>query len=336
MLDLRDLTLPLVGAPMAGGPSTPALAAAVAAAGGLGFLAAGYRTTEQVADQIEQTRALTTRPFGVNLFVPQPSIAREPELVRYRESLTAEAAHFGAEPGAPHPDDDGWQAKLELVEAARPAAVSFTFGSPGREWMTAFARAGILTLATVTTPAEAELAVADGARALVVQGPAAGGHRGTFDPAAEPGTTSLDELLTQVGRVVPVVAAGGLSTAEAVARILGLGAVAAQIGTALLPAEEAGTNAVHRAALQSPEFTETGLTRAFSGRYARGLVNDFMRRHDPHAPLGYPEVHQITGPLRAAAVRSGDPHGTSLWAGMGFRSARPGSAKAILEDLTPQ
>lgn len=335
MLDLRDLTLPLVGAPMAGGPSTPALAAAVSEAGGLGFLAAGYRTTDQVAEQIEQTRALTTRPFGVNLFVPQPSVARAEELDRYRARLAAEAERYGAEPGLPHPDDDGWQAKLELVEASRPAAVSFTFGSPGREWMAAFARAGILTLVTVTTPAEADMAVADGAGALVVQGPAAGGHRGTFDPAATPGTMSLAELLAHVGREVPTVAAGGLSTPETVAEVQQLGAVAAQIGTALLLAEEAGTNAVHRAALRSAEFTRTDLTRAFSGRYARGLVNDFMRRHDPHAPSGYPEVNQITGPLRAAAVRAGDAHGTSLWAGTEFHSVRPGPARAILEYSTP-
>jgi len=335
MLDLRDLTLPLVGAPMAGGPSTPALAAAVSEAGGLGFLAAGYRTADQVADQIQQTRALTTRPFGVNLFVPQPSLASAPELDRYREALALEAGRYSVEPGLPHPDDDGWQAKLELTEAARPAAVSFTFGSAGRDWMAAFARAGILTLVTVTTPAEAEMAIADGAHALVVQGPAAGGHRGTFDPATEPGTTSLDELLARIGREVPVVAAGGLSTPEATARVHTLGAVAAQIGTSLLLAEEAGTNSVHQAALRSPEFTTTGLTRAFSGRYARGLVNDFMRRHDSHAPWGYPEVNHLTGPLRAAAVRAGDPHGTNLWAGTGFQAARPGSAKAILESLAP-
>lgn len=335
MFDLRELTLPLVGAPMAGGPSTPALAAAVGEAGGLGFLAAGYRTADQVADQIEQTRARTTRPFGVNLFVPQPSIAREAELDRYRGILAAETEPHGAEPGIPYPDDDGWQAKLELVEATRPAAVSFTFGTPGRDWLTAFAHAGILTLVTVTTLAEAARAVADGAMALAVQGPAAGGHRGTFDPAAQPDTVALDDLLTGIGGEVPVVAAGGLSTPAAVARVRALGAVAAQIGTSLLPADEAGTNPVHRAALHSPEFTTTGLTKAFSGRYARGLVNDFMRRHDRDAPSGYPEVNQITGPLRAAAVRAGDPHGTNLWAGTGFRAARPGSAKSILEQLAP-
>jgi len=339
MLDLRELPLPLVGAPMAGGPSTPALAAAVAEAGGLGFLAAGYRTPEQVAEQIEQTRALTARPFGVNLFVPRPSVARADELARYREALTDEAARYDTAPGTPFPDDDHWQAKLELVEAVRPAAVSFTFGCPGREWLSAFARAGVLTLVTVTTAAEAATAVAEGAGALVVQGPAAGGHRGVFDPAAEPGSVSLVELLREIRAgapaEVPVVAAGGLDTAEAVARVRALGAVAAQIGTALLLAEQAGTNAVHRAALRSPEFTETAVTRAFSGRYARGLVNDFMRRHDRHAPAGYPEVNQLTSPLRAAAVRAGDPHGTSLWAGTGFRSARPGTAAAILAELTP-
>src|SRR5690606_15551382 len=150
--------------------------------------------------QIEQTRALTTRPFGVNLFVPQPSVARAEELDRYRARLAAEAERYGAEPGLPHPGGGGWQAKLEPVEAHRRAAVSFTVGSPSRAWMAASARAAMLPLVTGTTPADADMADADGAGALVVPDPAAGGHRGPFDPAATPGTMSLPELLAHVGR----------------------------------------------------------------------------------------------------------------------------------------
>jgi nitronate monooxygenase len=198
------------------------------------------------------------------------------------------------------------------------------------------AAAGITTMGTVTTVGEAETAVAHGVEAVVVQAASAGAHRGTFDPVAQPDTQPLAELLAGVRSHVdtPVIAAGGLMTAEDVNGVLRAGAVAAQLGTAFLLADEAGTNPVHRAALHDPQFTETVVTNSFSGRYARGLRNRFIDEHGAEAPLGYPEIHYLTGPLRAAAVRAGDPHGTSLWAGTGFRAAKAAPAADIMRSLT--
>jgi nitronate monooxygenase len=196
---------------------------------------------------------------------------------------------------------------------------------------------GITTVGTVTTYDEAEQAEARGVDALAVQGPDAGGHRGTFDPAATPATQPLAELLADVVAAVdiPVAAAGGLATADDVARVLAAGAVAAQLGTAFLLADEAGSSKVHRAALQSPEFTETVVTRAFSGRYARGLRNRFVDEHETQAPFGYPEIHYLTSPVRKASVAAGDPHATNVWAGTGFRAIRGGSVAEIMARLTP-
>jgi nitronate monooxygenase len=338
MLDFRALRVPIVQAPMAGGPSTPELAAAVSNAGALGFLAAGYRTAEALDEQIHRTRLLTGQPFGVNLFVPQPSAATPEALAAYATELAADAAGAGVELGHTHPDDDAWTAKLEVLLALRPAVASFTFGSPDAETVGRLGDAGVLVLVTVTSLDEARVALANGAPALVVQGPLAGGHRGTFDPAAPPPSDDLDTLFGRIHHYTdaPLLVAGGLTTPAEVAHALARGAVAAQLGTAFLLAREAGTNPVQRAALLDPQFTETAVTRAFSGRPARGLVNDFLRRHDATAPLGYPEVNQLTTPLRAAATVAGDPHGTNVWAGAGFRSIRSGSAAEIVRHLAKE
>ncbi|MCV7226424.1 nitronate monooxygenase [Mycolicibacterium komossense] len=334
VFDVRDLALPIVGAPMAGGPSTPQLAAAVGAAGGLGFLAAGYLSAERFDTDIAAARAAGGGPLGVNLFAPGPSLAVTEELTRYRALLQPLAEHYLAELGTPHADDDAWRAKLDVVADTRPEVVSFTFACPEPAVLKWFRDLGILTLVTVTTSAEAQIAVEAGADGLIAQGPKAGGHRGTFDPGAVPADQSLEDLLDAVsGLSLPVIVAGGLATADDVSAILRRGAVAAQVGTALLLADEAGTNVAHRAALASPDFTETVVTRAFSGRYARGLRNDFTRRFDEVAPFGYPEVNQMTSPMRKAAVAAGDPHGTNLWAGTAFGLTKAGPAAEIVAEL---
>ncbi|HTY29193.1 MAG TPA: nitronate monooxygenase, partial [Mycobacterium sp.] len=240
---LHDLAVPIVGAPMAGGPGTPALAAAVSNAGGLGFLAAGYLSAENFAQTITAARAAGTGALGVNLFVPQPSVASAAALERYREQLAPLAERYGAEPGRTHPDDDAWEAKIDVVAETAPEVASFTFGCPAPETLARLRNRGVLTAVTVTTVDEAGVAVAAGADALVVQGPEAGGHRGTFDPGRRPGEESLDSLLAAIcsAHDVPVIAAGGLSAAGDVRRVLALGALAAQAGTALLLADEAGT-----------------------------------------------------------------------------------------------
>lgn len=332
-----ELAVPLVGAPMAGGPSTPALAAAVSQAGGLGFVAGGYRTPQQLADDITAARAATSGPIGANLFVPQPSDADLVLLDAYADLLAPLADHYGVELGLPRfGDDDCWPEKFEVIADLRPTVVSFTFGTPQPEDLERLRSLRILTVVTVTSAYEAGIALGHGAEALVVQGPDAGGHRGTFAPDVRPGSEPLADLLAEIGHAhgdVPLVAAGGLGTAADVAGVIGRGAVAAQVGTALLLADEAGTNPTHRAALTNPEFGNTTVTCAFSGRYARSLENDFTRNFEDVAPVGYPEINHMTTPIRAAAVALDDPHGTSLWAGTAYRSIRSGPAAGIIADL---
>ena len=334
--DLRDLSVPILVAPMAGGPSTPGLAAAGTAAGGLGFVAAGYLTAEVFAERLTAARAMTSGPMGVNVFAPQPSAGTPEDTERYAKALGPEAQHYGAQLGEPRWDDDHWTAKIEVLLDLRPDVASFTFGVPSAEECLRLRQAGITVVGSVTTVAEAQTAVAAGVDAVAAQGPAAGGHRGTFDPAAQPATQPLGELLADVRAAVdvPVVAAGGLMTADDVGRVLAAGAVAAQLGTAFLRADEAGRSPVHRAALRDPQFTETAVTRVFSGRYARGLRNRFIDEHEAEAPFGYPEIHWLTSPLRAASVRAGDPHAVNVWAGTGFQQIGAGSVADIMARLT--
>ncbi len=337
VLGFWDIMVPIVGAPMAGGPGTPALAAAVSNAGGLGFVPAGYLTAERFAEDIAAARAATTGPLGVNLFVPQPSVADWVALDYYAGELEGIADHYQVEVGHPQfGDDDEWERKLEVVADVRPELVSFTFGVAAPDVIRRLGALGLLVMVTVTSAYEAGVAIAAGADSLVVQGPGAGGHRGTFAPDMEPGRESLHELIDQIHRAhrdVPIIAAGGLGTAEDVAGVLRRGAVAAQVGTALLLSDEAGTSQAHRTAMKNQLFGKTIVTRAFSGRYARGLENEFIRLLDNVAPLGYPEVNQMTLPIREAATAWEDPNGMSLWAGTSFRKARPGPVADIIADL---
>jgi nitronate monooxygenase len=322
--------VPIVGAPLAGGPSTPELAAAVSEAGGLGFLAAGYKTAAATGAELERLQTLTARPVGLNLFFPVREEVDERTLEVYMERMRTEGGRYGVAPGEPRWTDDHWQAKLELAARARPAVVSFTFGCPEREIVEWLHECGSRVWCTVTSDDEARHAAAAGVDALVVQGAEAGGHQGSFvdhDRVPRPLLALLDEV--QRASALPVIGAGGIATAAGVAAVLGAGAVAAQIGSALLLTSEAGTSPVHRQALTGD--AETRLTRAFTGRSARGIVNRFLLEHDPFAPRAYPELHYATAPIRAAARELGDPDGVNLWAGMGYRPARDASASELVE-----
>ena len=317
-IDFPALTHPIIQAPMAGGPSTPELAGAVANAGGLGFVAAGYLSTEQLRTDIEATHALTEGPVGVNLFLVARSEVDDQAIAAYAAQIVPDAARYGTVLGEPRFDDDALEAKLELVRELRVPIVSFTFGCPSPAVVESLQRDGIAVWVTVTEPDEAVLAAGVGCDALVCQGFEAGGHRGTFvdvDGRGELGLLSLLRLTRGVCDL-PLVASGGIADSAGVAAALAAGAVAAQIGTAFMLCPEAGTSAAHREALGRPGTT--ALTRAFSGRRARGIVNDFMRVHETHAPSAYPEVHHLTSPLRAAARAAGDPEAINLWAGQAY------------------
>lgn len=330
---LDDCELPIVLAPLAGGPATPELAAAVSNAGGLGFVAAGYLTADQLADTLASTRRLTQKPYGVNLFVPgQPSA--EQGLDRYAELVATEAAAVGAQAGTIRWDDDDWDAKLALL-ADPPPVVSFTFGLPDGSIVRRLQSTGAEVWLTVGTVAEAVAAAELGADALLVQGAEAGGHRGgpDDDPAGAIGLLALLQLVADRVRL-PLVAAGGIATGAGIAAVLSCGARAAALGTAFLDCPEAGTAAVHRQALRSER--QTAYTRAFTGRTARGIRNRFLDRHSAEAPAGYPEVHHLTAPMRRAARAAGEPELVNLWAGQAYPLGRSLPAGELVRTLASE
>lgn len=339
MTVLGSLEVPVVGAPMAGGVSSPLLVAAVSDAGGLGMLPAGYRTPEQLAADLVHVRDLTERPFGVNLFVPSrlDRAALEPAVTAFREALLPRAAALGVEPGHPSWDDtDHWADKVLLVETLAPAVVSCTFGVPDPEAVRRWRAAGCEIHVTVTSAREAAAAEEAGADVLVVQGHEAGGHRASHDPSAEPEVIDHLGLLEAVradGGTLPMVAAGGITTPGDVRRALEAGAVAVQVGTALLLATESGASPTYRAALRDPTLTERVTTRAFSGRVAGAVRNRWVDDLAPLAPAAFPAVDQVSRPVRAAAARAGDVHGIHVWAGSGWRACQDRPAGEIVRAL---
>ncbi|MET7476130.1 nitronate monooxygenase [Streptomyces sp. NPDC005648] len=339
---LTDLfPYPIVQAPMAGGVSVPHLAQAVSEAGGLGFLAGGYKTADGMYQEIKQLRGLTTKPFGVNLFMPQPEHVDPSAVQVYAHQLAGEASWYDTELGDPDSGrDDGYDAKLAVLLDNPVPVVSFHFGVPGREVIDSLRRAGTLTLVTATTVEEALAVERAGADAVIAQGVEAGGHQGTHRDVPEHDGAGIG-LLSLVAQVresvgIPIVAAGGVMRGSQIAALLAAGAGAAQLGTAFLTTPESGASAVHKQALTNPLYTRTELTRAFSGRPARGLVNRFMREHGPYAPAAYPEVHHLTSPLRKKAASAGDAQGMALWAGQGHRMAREMPAGRLVEVLVEE
>ena len=316
MLDRPQI--PIVLAPLAGGPSTPALVAAVSEAGAFGFLASGYLAPEALEEQLAELRSLTRRPFGVNLFTPAPQPADPATYAPYVEEIGRWAGARGLPVGEPRFDDDGYAEKLGLLIRDPAAVVSFTFGMPDADAVGRLHDAGSEVWVTVTTPSEAAIALDGGADALVLQGTEAGGHRGSFeDDDTRPGHSVLSLLQLLAGTPRPLVAAGGLMTGSGVAAVLAAGARAAQLGTAFLLCPEAGTTAPHREALRRGGVP-TKVTRAYTGRAARGIVNEFMTEHDAHAVSAYPEIQNATQPLRREARANGDASAINLWAGEAY------------------
>jgi nitronate monooxygenase len=311
---LDELDTPIVLAPLAGGPSTPELAAAVTEAGGLGFLGAGYLTADALRDRIRATQDLTSGAIAVNLFVIDGGPSDPAVYSDYVAALAPEAERLGVDVGEPRFDDDDFDAKVEVLLADPVPVVSFTFGIPSADAIAALRAAGSEIWMTATNGDEAEAAFEAGADVLVAQGGEAGGHRGSFgdalDQRVEPLVPLVEEIRTMTD--LPVVAAGGIATNEHVERALHAGAEAAAAGTAFMLAPEAGTSAAHRDAMRLA--TPTALTRAFTGRLARGIRNRFMLEH-LDAPRAYPEIHYATAPLRAAGRQAGDPDVVNLWAG---------------------
>jgi nitronate monooxygenase len=329
---LDDLRIPIVLAPLAGGPSTPELAAAVSNCGGLGFLASGYLSPAAFDERLAKTAALTRWPFGVNLFVVPDHPDRGAALTRYAEEIAADVASVDAELGPARVDDDGLDAKLALLCSRPVEVVSFTFGLPQRDAVERLHAVGSEVWVTVTSAADAVAAERCGADVLVVQGVEAGGHRGGLadDGSATTGLLALLQLVRDA-TTLPLVATGGIATGAGIAAVLAAGAQAAALGTAFLDCPEAGTSEPHRRALHLP--ASTALTRAFTGRTARGIRNAFLTAHTATAPEAYPEVHHLTAPMRAAARERGNAELVNLWAGEAHALTRPMPAGELVQVL---
>jgi nitronate monooxygenase len=344
LLSRLGIDYPLIQAPMAG-VSTPALAAAVAEAGALGSIATGASTPAAVAEDIAQVRAATARSFNVNLFCNQPAAPDAVGDAAWLAYLRPFFAEFGAEPPAALPEaTPSFLANDELLRvllALRPPVISFHFGLPRPEQLAALRQTGAALLACATTPAEARQAVAAGVDAVIAQGVEAGGHRGTFDPAA--GDTGLGTLALTRQLVrelpVPVVAAGGLMDGAGLAAVLRLGAQAGQLGTAFVACPESAASPAYRATLLSPAQPATAITSVISGRPARGFLGRFGAEIDQPgraALAAYPRAYVAGKALIAAAQQAGAAGFAVQWAGQGAPLARALPAAELVRTLVAE
>jgi nitronate monooxygenase len=342
LTDRLGLRHPIIQAPLAGGGDTPALVAAVAEAGAFGFIGAAYLTPAQIVESFHAVKARTPRPFGINLFAPLAAPAMPRGSAGALERLRPYYAELGLpEPEAPAPVPGGFEAQLAAALASGAAAFSFTFGLLPDDAIGAIKARGMLLVGTATTVEEALALERAGVDAVVAQGAEAGGHRGTFQGSFESGMVGTIALVPQVVDAVsvPVIASGGIMDGRGIAAALALGSSAVQMGTAFLASDEAGVPEAYKRAIVEAREDGTRLTRAFSGRPARGIANRFMTEMDAGSGddiLPFPYQNALTRPLRAAAGQKGRAEYLSLWAGQGLRLARRGSAAALVARLAAE
>ncbi len=339
ILDLFDIELPIIQAPMAGA-TTPEMAIAVSEAGGLGSLPCAMLSIEQMKAALEQIRAATRKPLNLNFFThrdPEPDPAAQ---MAWRAELARYYVELGLDPAEPVPSSSRApfnDAYCELVETYRPEVVSFHFGLPEAALLERVRRTGARVIASATTVKEARWLAERGVDAVIAMGYEAGGHRGNF---------LSDSMTTQVGTMalvpqiadavpVPVIAAGGIADPRGVRAAFALGASAVQVGTAYLLTPEAKVTAFHREALHSAGEDETALTNLFTGRPARGIVNRLMRELGPisaRAPA-FPGAGGALVPLRAVTEQAGRADFSNMWAGQAARLARDMSSAALTRYL---
>jgi nitronate monooxygenase len=332
------LSIPVVLAPMGGGPSTPELVAAVSNAGGLGSLAAAYSNAERIQQDIAAIRKLTTRPFAVNLFSPQAQLPLSDGVNAMSDFLRPYHDRLGLKaPELPQKAIEDFDEQLNAVAKAVPPIVSFTFGLLPAKASDRLKAQGTYLMGTATTVDEARQLERAGVDAVIAQGSEAGAHRGTFAVPAEEALVGTVALVPQVVDAVhvPVIASGGIMDGRGLVAALALGASAVQMGTAFLACKEAGTNATYREALKRERDSRTTLTRAFSGRMARGLSNEFIEKWNAagleHLP--YPWQNAFTQPMRRAAASAGQADLLSLWAGQGVGMLREMTAEQLMKEL---
>ncbi len=340
LIELLGIENPVIQGPMGGGPSTPELVAAVSNAGGLGSLGAAYQSPDEIQSTIRKIRALTDKPFNVNLFAGgyEAHPKSEPDPRPMLDLLAEVHAVLGLPaPVMPLVPPDPFAAQLEAVLAAQPAIFSFTFGIPDGDALARLRERHIAIIGTATTVAEARLLANAGVDAIVAQGAEAGAHRGTFAGRFEESLVPTSELVRGIAAAVPVpvIAAGGIMDGGDLAAVLRIGASAAALGTAFLTSPECGAPEAHKRAVLDSRADTTVITRAFSGRPARGLANAFIAKLAGREDiiLGYPVQNILTRAMRAEAGKRGESGFLSLWAGTGAPRSRAMPAGELVRTL---
>ncbi len=341
LLQRLGIEHPIIQAPMAGGPSTPELAAAVSNAGGLGSLGCAYLPPEKIVDEIRRTRALTRKPFSVNLFCGGYDAQAKGDATPMLALLGEIHRELGLPaPTVPQLPPDPFPRQLEVVLEERVPVFSFTFGVPGGDVIERLKTRGIAVIGTATTADEARMLEQAGVDAIAAQGSEAGAHRGTFARAFEESMVPTLELVRAIASTcsLPVIASGGLMDGHDIARALAAGASAAQMGTAFLACPESGASPAYKRAVLSAKEDTTEITRAFSGRPARGLRNKFMAQlqERKNTILPYPLQNALTRPMRTAAGKQEKPDYLSLWAGTGVARVRTMPAAELVARLVAE
>lgn len=340
LTQVLNIELPFIQAPMAGGYTTPELVAAVSNAGALGSLALGYLSPDEIHQAITATRSKTTKPFAVNLFVPEqtkPTSAEKIERARLAVQHACTELNMTVPTISP-PYAPNFAEQMEAIIDENISILSFTFGIPSDSWLQKLKNSGITTLGTATTLAEIKQLVEKEIDIIVIQGVEAGGHRGSFlvNANAENQLT-LDELLSVSlpGIKTPIVAAGGLMSGKQIVDVVKKGVAGVQMGTVFLCCQESGIHPAAKKLLLSQKDDHTSLTRAFSGKLARGITNQFMLRMQAHEDviLDYPLQNSLTNPMRKEAARIGNTEFMSVWAGQGAYLCRSTSASTLMQTL---
>lgn len=336
--ELLKISLPLIQAPMAGAAATPELVAAVSNANGLGSLGAGYMTAEEIRKTIKQIRALTHKPFAVNLFIPEKHHATAEEIEQARRAAQASCQELNFKiatikpPYAPSFED-----QLHTILEQKVPIFSFTFGIPAQHWIDEFKKHGITLIGTATTLEEGLLLEQRGMDAIVAQGSEAGGHRGTFLCEAKDALTdvlSLTSLLVDHIKI-PVIAAGGIMDANGIVDSLKSGATAVQMGTAFLCCSESSIHPLYKKLLLNSTADITTLTRAFSGKLARGIMNKFILRMQKYENdiLDYPIQNSLTSEMRKEARKQNNTDFMAMWAGRAAYLCKAIPAAQLIQEL---
>lgn len=329
---------PIIQAPMAGGATTAELVAAVANAGGLGSLGAGYLSANELAKAMQNIRQLSKRPFSVNLFIPESHQASDAAMQTACEAINQCASTLAVETQpTPAPYSPSFQAQIAVLLKEKAPIVSFTFGLLDDRLIKQFKQNNTILIGTATTVDEAAALTKNGVDAIVIQGEEAGGHRGSFLKSADKSLSPLDTLLAQAKACVslPLIAAGGIMDGKRIAQLISAGAVAAQLGTAFLCCNESGISPSYRQALFAQTHDTTTLTKAFSGKLARGIDNAFIdcMSKKTHTILDYPIQNKLTSIMRKKAKAVGNTDYMSLWAGQSVHLGRQLDAAALIESL---